>query len=76
MRTEISRPRSVAEPRPGLIVPVFSRLERPAIAIGIKDGRFARSLPRADLSIFFARVKPDPHGSSAPAGMIAPSSEE
>lgn len=59
MRTEISQQGSCAEPRYGSVVPVFSRLERLAIAIGIKDGRSARSRSRIPgLFIFFASVKP------------------
>lgn len=59
MRTEISPQSPCAEPRYGSVLPVFSRLERLAIAIGIKDGRFARSRSRIPgLFIFFASVKP------------------
>lgn len=59
MRTEVSQQSTCAEARPGPVVPVFSRLERLAIAIGIKDGRFARSRSRIPgLFIFFASAKP------------------
>lgn len=58
MLTEVSRQVSCAETRSGPVVPVFSRLERLAIAIGIEDGRSARSRSRMPgVFIFFASAK-------------------
>jgi len=59
MLTEVSRQSSYAETRSGPAVPVFSRLEHLAIAIGIKDGRVARSRSRIPgLFILFASARP------------------
>lgn len=59
MFMDLSQALSVSEAEPVVLAPVFSYLERMAIAIGIKDGEIARNRSRLpNVLIFFARPKP------------------
>lgn len=61
MLLELSQPRSVAETQSAVVAPLFSHLERLAIAIGIKDGVAARIRSRVrNLFFFFDDSKPTP----------------